>query len=294
MAPMLARTATRTEALAQITRVLGAAGIDEPRREASALLCAVLDIDRAALVIGGDASLGEQAEMLGDIVMRRARREPLSRILGRRAFWTLDLEIGPATLDPRPDTETVVEVVLAEIRRGGRTRAPLRILDLGTGSGAILLALLSELANARGIGIDISPQALAIARRNAEHHGLAGRVELRLGSWLDGITGPFDVIVSNPPYVRSLDIAQLDPEVRDHDPPAALDGGPDGLDAYRAIIPAAARLLGPSGILAVEIGEDQAAAVDRMMAEQRLAPLTRAGRVWPDLSGRPRCVAATT
>ena len=294
MAPMLARTATRTEALAQITRVLGAAGIDEPRREASALLCAVLDIDRAALVIGGDASLGEQAEMLGDIVMRRARREPLSRILGRRAFWTLDLEIGPATLDPRPDTETVVEVVLAEIRRGGRTRAPLRILDLGTGSGAILLALLSELANARGIGIDISPQALVIARRNAEHHGLAGRVELRVGSWLDGITGPFDVIVSNPPYVRSLDIAQLDPEVRDHDPPAALDGGPDGLDPYRAIIPAAARLLGPSGILAVEIGEDQAAAVDRMMAEHRLAPLTGAGRVWPDLSGRPRCVAATT
>lgn len=172
--------------------------------------------------------------------------------------------------------------------------APLAVLDVGTGSGAILIALLSELPQARGTGVDVSCKALKVARRNAERNGLGGRVVMQQGHWLDGLTGPFDVIVSNPPYIPSAEIDRLETAVRSYDPRPALDGGPDGLAPYRAIIPATARLLAPGGIVAVEIGETQGEVVDRLMAEVGLGPLAQVGRVWLDSSGRPRCVAGKT
>lgn len=285
---------SRREAVETAARRLAGAGIDEPRREATVLVRTVLGLDAAELVTGEAEALGAGAVPLSAALERRARHEPLSRIVGRRAFWTLDLEIGPETLDPRPETETVVEVVLAELRRQERMHAPLAVLDVGTGSGAILIALLSELPQARGTGVDVSCKALKVARRNAERNGLGGRVVMQQGHWLDGLTGPFDVIVSNPPYIPSAEIDRLETAVRSYDPRPALDGGPDGLAPYRAIIPATARLLAPGGIVAVEIGETQGEVVDRLMAEVGLGPLAQVGRVWLDSSGRPRCVAGKT
>lgn len=291
---LLDATTSRRDAAELATRVLSEAGLDEPRREAAALLSAILDLGAADLVTDPGLEIGVRARRLAAALDRRARHEPLSRILGRRAFWTLELEITPATLDPRPETETLVEVVRDELVRRGRCQCALAILDLGTGSGAILLALLAEFPNARGLGTDVSPAALEVARRNAVRSGVGERAAFRAASWLDGIAGSFDVIVSNPPYIPSGDIAGLGMAVRGYDPPGALDGGPDGLDPYRIIIPRGARLLSPGGVMAVEIGATQAAAVDRLMDEAGLAALGPNGRVWPDLAGRPRCVAAKT
>jgi release factor glutamine methyltransferase len=190
---------------------------------------------------------------------RRIRGEPVARILGRWEFWGLDLALGPATLVPRPDTETVVEAALGFVRRSAG--AGLRILDLGTGSGAILLALLSELPAAAGVGTDISPEALAVASGNAARLGLSGRAAFTQADWTAGIGGRFDLVVSNPPYIPADDIAALDPEVRDHDPRVALDGGPDGLDAIRTILAGLRPVLAPVGAAFIEIGAGQRGAV---------------------------------
>jgi release factor glutamine methyltransferase len=192
---------------------------------------------------------------LADLAARRAAGEPLSKIAGRREFWGLTLIVSPDVLDPRPETETLIETALKLI--GARRRARLRILDLGVGSGAILCALLTECPAALGLGVDASPATVAIASRNVEACGLAARAEIRLGSWTQGVEGPFDLIVSNPPYIRSADIEALQREVRDFDPRLALDGGADGLDAYRAILPASVGLLAPGGRLIVEVGAGQ-------------------------------------
>ena len=247
---------TRAEALAGLGEIFRNCGFDEPLREARLTLCAAAGLDPAALIAGPDEPLGPRSGQVGEFARRRARGEPLSKILGRRAFWGLDLRVSRDVLDPRPETETIVEAALALY--GARKREPLRILDLGVGSGALLCALLREFGHARGIGVDRSEAAAAIARMNTEACGFAGRAEIRVGSWTENLDGPFDLIVSNPPYIPSAEIAGLPREVRDFDPRLALDGGADGLDAYRAILPAAARILAPGGSVMAEVGAGQA------------------------------------
>ena len=251
---------SRAEALAWLAETFERAGLEEPKREARLALCEAGGLSQASLIAAPEIALGDfAATRLRDFAARRAAGEPLSRIARRREFWGLALGLSPDVLDPRPETETLVEAALELI--GARRRERLRILDLGVGSGAILCALLCECPAARGIGVDASPAAVALARSNVEALGLSGRAEIRPGSWTEGVEGLFDLIVSNPPYVRSGAIDGLDRAVRDFDPHLALDGGADGLDGYRAILPASFGLLAPGGRLIVEVGADQAADV---------------------------------
>lgn len=200
----------------------------------------------------------EQSAQLAALVDRRAGREPVAHILGSKGFWKILLRVTPAVLTPRPETETLLDALLPEIPLD----RPLRVLDLGVGSGAILLAILAERPNAVGLGVDVSEEALAVARENAANLGLASRAALMRGDWTAGLEPEsFDVVVSNPPYIRSGDIAGLAPEVRDHEPRLALDGGPDGLDAYRALAPQVLSVLRPGGLFGVEVGAGQAADV---------------------------------
>lgn len=267
--------------------LLGAAGVELPRRDARLLLAEALG-GRPDLVTGYPERLLEpgQENRFRTLVERRAAREPVSRILGWREFWSLDLQVNPDVLDPRPESETVVEAVLARI---DNRQAPLRILDLGTGSGCLLLALLSELPRARGLGVDISSAALVIARKNARKLGLAPRAAFRQGDWAQGITGSWQAIVSNPPYIMDQEIGDLAPEVARYDPKLALSGGADGLAAYRSLAPQAARLLAPDGVLGLEVGAGQACEVGRLLGTAGLAVLDCVR----DLAGQERCVLAT-
>ena len=293
----------RDAAVRALQRAFAVAGLDTPGLDARLLAAAALGIDQAALLASGEAGLdGRAAHRMAALAQRRLGREPVSRILGRRWFHGLELEIGPATLDPRPETETLVDGVLQTLRAAGAGRVVppaaatgegLRILDLGTGSGAILAALLAALPQACGVGLDISDEALTVARRNADRHGIGCRAAFRLSHWLDGL-GPdeqFDVVVSNPPYIPRADIAELAPEVRCFDPLAALDGGADGLDAVRIILAATRNHLAPGGLLALEIGAGQAGLVERAaLVEPWLVP-EPADEHWYDLGGHRRCVA---
>jgi release factor glutamine methyltransferase len=220
------------------------------------------------------------AARLAEFAARRLAREPVARILGEREFWGLRFKLSPATLVPRPDTETVVRAALAS----AEARQGLRILDLGTGTGCLLVALLHERPGATGIGVDHSFEAVCTARRNAERNGVAARATFAVSDWGAAIEGRFDLIVSNPPYIPSGDIAGLAPEVRAHDPALALDGGEDGLAAYRAIFPEAGRLLAPGGALVVEFGKGQEGG---LRAAARVAGLEIVS-VEADLEGRPR------
>jgi release factor glutamine methyltransferase len=259
---------------------------DEPQREARLLLAAAGALKASDLVGAPEAPLGASAPRVSEFASRRAAGEPLSRIVGRREFWSLSLAISPDALDPRPETETIVEAALATF--AARRAEALRVLDLGVGSGALLCAILTELPAARGIGVDFSEGAARIARANVEALGLANRAEIRVGDWGAGLDGPFDLIVANPPYVRSGEIAGLAREVRDHDPRLALDGGEDGLEAYRAILPQIARLLAPSsGWFFLEVGAGQAEAVADIATRAGLADMA----ILPDLAGVPRVVA---
>jgi release factor glutamine methyltransferase len=263
--------------------------IDSAELDARILVGAVLGLDLTG-VIAASARLLTPDEMarLADFTRRRLQGEPVARILGTKEFWGLPLRLSAATLVPRPDTETVVELALELLRAAPFPNNTLRIADIGTGSGAILLALLSELPDAHGIGTDISTAALQTAHSNAVDLGLGKRATFIACDYAVALSGRFDLIVSNPPYVRSADIAGLAAEVRDHDPHRALDGGCDGLDAYRALVPQAAALLMPSGILAVEVGHGQSADVARMMVAEGLT-LERPPKA--DLSGIHRAVA---
>ncbi|MBT5413757.1 MAG: peptide chain release factor N(5)-glutamine methyltransferase [Rhodospirillaceae bacterium] len=273
--------------VADAAAVLVSAGIESARLDARLLAAHALGLAPEAPILRPEAAVGpEGRERLQSAIRRRSAGEPVSRILKRREFWSLEFEIGPAVLDPRPDSEAVVAAVLD--RLGDRTR-PWRILDLGTGSGCLLLALLSELPAAEGIGVDISAGAAAMARGNALRLGLGGRARFVAGDWASALAGRYDAIVSNPPYIPSGDLAALAPEVTDHDPRLALDGGGGGLDHYRAILAGAAHLLAPSGLLALEFGEGQGAAIEAMVSAAQLAV---DGTV-PDLAGRPRCLLAT-
>jgi release factor glutamine methyltransferase len=277
---------TPGEVVARVAARLAAAGVAEARAEAWLLLAAVTGRERVRLMAGAAAALGpDQKARLDALVRRRAAREPIAYILNEKEFWSLAFEVGPAVLIPRPETETVVEAVLHEI---GEPTGQLRILDLGTGSGCLLLALLSELPDATGLGTDASHDALAIARRNAARLGLADRCEFRLAHWGEGVIGPFDAIVSNPPYVAEAEWERLQPEIRAFEPRAALVAGPDGLDAFRALAPDCARLLARDGLCALEIGYGQADDVTGILARHGLRITKRRA----DLAGIERSLVA--
>ena len=248
-----------------VTTQFEAAGIDSPALDARLIVGHALSLDHTALASSPMRVLtAADRGTIAELAARRLRGEPVARILGVKEFWGLPFALSPATLVPRPDTETVVEAALATIG-DDRRRETLRIVDLGTGTGAILLALLHELPNATGLGTDIDPQALETAQMNAHALGLTARTEFILADFSTALNGRFDLVVSNPPYIPTRDIASLAREVRDHDPRGALDGGADGLDAYRAIARQAPVLLGDNGVLIVEIGIGQAADVEALM-----------------------------
>lgn len=278
---------TRIEAIASIADRLEAAGVAYPQDEARALLRGAAALTRLELALAPRAPLtDEESRVLSDYAARRAAHEPVSRILGERGFWTLDLTVAPDVLDPRPDTETLVETALSLVE--GKRDAPLSILDLGSGSGAIVCALLSELPSAFALAVDLSAQACAATAANLSRCGLADRASVMRGRWAEAIAGRFDLVVSNPPYVRSGEIAGLDPEVRLHDPALALDGGADGLDCYREIVRDLPRLLAEDGFILFEVGYDQAASVAALLGAQGL----QIARVVRDAGDRERVVAA--
>jgi release factor glutamine methyltransferase len=263
--------------------------IDSAELDARILVGAVLGLDLTGVIAKAARLLtSDETTRLEDFARRRLAGEPVARILGTREFWGLPLKLSAATLVPRPDTETVVELALEILRAGRPANHPLRIADIGTGSGAILLALLSELPDAYGIGTDISEAALQTAHSNALDLGLAGRARFVACDYAAALAEDFDLIVSNPPYIRSVEIAALAPEVRDHDPRRALDGGADGFDAYRALVPQAAKRLAPGGILVVEVGAGQSAEVAQLMTAAGLMP---GGAPKADLAGIHRAVA---
>lgn len=282
-----ARTiATARHALADRFRQ---AGIDSAETDARLLMAHALGINRAELIANGERALTlEQTKSIDALAERRLKHEPVARIFGRKEFWSLSLQISPAVLVPRPETETVIEAALDALVRDARQMERLRILDIGTGSGALLLALLSELPNATGTGTDISTAALGVARGNAGRSDLGTRCAFVACDIAAGVRGPFDLIVSNPPYVVHGEIASLAPEVRDYDPALALDGGTDGLNGYRAIAAQARGLLAPGGMVIVELGMGQEEAVRALFTQAGL--FVTAAR--HDLAGIPRALSA--
>ncbi|WP_245479752.1 peptide chain release factor N(5)-glutamine methyltransferase [Hansschlegelia zhihuaiae] len=275
---------TRSDVLRKAALRLAEAGLPTPELEARALAQEALGLSPTQLLADGGAEVSLlRSAQLDAFLDRRLSGEPVDRILGCREFWGLGFALSPETLSPRPDTETVVEAALAEI---GDADGAISVLDLGTGSGCLLLALLSELPNAWGLGVDLSPGAANTARENAESLGLAGRARFAAGHWAAAVATRFDLLVSNPPYIATDDIAALDVEVRAHDPRRALDGGTDGLDAYRAILREAPRLLAPGGAAVLELGAGQAGAVGELAVASGLAVI-RAAR---DLAGVERAL----
>lgn len=265
-----------------LTKRLDAGGIDTPEIDARLLIEAASGITREQLAADPDAALSEaQAEKLEALVQRRLKREPMSHILGRRAFWTLDLKADARALTPRPDTEIIVEAALERLGD-----APPRILDLGVGSGAILLALLSERKDAYGVGLDRSAAALSLTAENAAALDLANRLSLVEADWAEPVEGRFDLVVSNPPYIPSGELAGLDPEVG-FDPAGALDGGADGMAAYRVLAAQLPRLMRPFGTAVVEVGAGQAEAVTAIMEEAGALVVAEARR---DLGGHARAL----
>ena len=272
--------------LGEVASMLSQAGFTEPRRAARRLVASTLDLTPAELLSHSEQVLDEQhTGRVRRALDRMAEHEPLSRIVGRREFWGLEFTLCGDTLDPRPETETVVEAVL---RRVLDRDAPLRFLDLGTGTGCILLALLSEFPAATGFGVDLALGAVMTARRNAAALGLAERAHFLVGDWGTAMSGKFDVIASNPPYIASAALADLPPEVALYDPCLALDGGADGLGAYRALVVDLARLLQPGAVLVIEVGFSQAPAVAAMLRASGMA-IEGCER---DLAGIARCVVA--
>ena len=263
--------------------------IDSAELDARMLVGAVLGLDLTGMIATASRRLtSDESIRLEDFARRRLTGEPVARILGQKEFWGLPLTLSAATLVPRPDTETVVELALEMLRVAQDPNRALLIADIGSGSGAILLALLSELPDAYGVGTDISGAALRTASANAAHLGFAPRAGFVACDYAAALSDRFDLIVSNPPYIRSADIGGLAAEVRDHDPHRALDGGADGLDAYRALIPQAAPLLAPRGALVVEAGQGQAREIEGLMTA---AGLMLEGPAKADLAGIRRAVA---
>lgn len=266
-------------ALVEATRTLAAVS-DTPRLDAELLMAHALGATREQLLLHHlDAAV---PEAFAALVQRRLMHEPVAYITGTRAFWTIELQVGPGALVPRPDSETLIEAAIAYFGE----RRPATVLDLGTGPGTLLLAALDQWPEATGLGIDASEAALAYARANAERLGMAGRAQFRLGDWAGEIGERFDLVLANPPYIGTEE--PLPPEVRDHEPASALFAGLDGLDDYRRIVPALSRLIAPGGCALLEIGHTQAEAVCSLALQHGFAAV-----VYNDLGGRPRAVRLT-
>lgn len=257
-----------------------------PRAHARALIAHALNLSPDAVFLTPDRPVTENEHArIQALVQRAMGGEPLSRITGTREFWGLPFQLSPATLDPRPDSETMVEELQ---RQCPDPQTPLKMLDLGTGSGCLLLAALHSYPNTTGLGVDKSPAAALTARRNAANLGLGNRAGFVVGDWATAITSRFDVVLSNPPYIPSGDIAGLDVAVREHDPHLALDGGTDGLEPYRILGPELRRLLSPAGLALLEIGQGQAPAVTDMLSGCGLVVT----KCVPDLAGIARIIVA--
>jgi len=262
------------------------AKIENPKADARLLLCHAVGFDVAKLVAYESAEAPISAlDGFERLLSRRISGEPVARIVGEKEFWSLRFALGSETLVPRPETETIVEAALAEISDRQRT---LSILDLGTGTGAILAALLSELPNAKGVAVDKSEAALRVARDNIRNLSLGCRVSCVVGDWASAIDGTFDLIVSNPPYIATKELALLSPEVRDHDPRLALEAGADGLHAYRAIVNQLPGRLAANGKAVLELGQGQEDAVGALV--RGIDKLEVAGSARKDLSGIPRAL----
>jgi release factor glutamine methyltransferase len=280
-------TTTLGSVLARARARLCLAGIDNAGLEARLIIGDALALPAAVVFCHPERPVGSSADArITAMVERRVTREPLAYILGRREFWSLDFRVSPATLIPRPESETLIEAALAGIT--DRT-APLAVLDLGTGSGCLLLALLSELPHASGLGIDRSAAALAIARANAVALNLDGRARFAAADWGEGVSGRFDLILCNPPYIATADLPDLPADVRCFEPSLALDGGDDGMAAFRRIVQHTTHLLAPKARIFLEIAPSQAAAVGELLLSHGMQHIeTR-----KDLSGRWRCVSGT-
>lgn len=277
---------TVADLIAEGARRLAAAGVERARFEARLLLAKASGLDVEALIGRPEGAVEAAAvERFRAWLARRAAREPMARILGSQEFWSLSFALSPETLIPRPDSETLVQAALAGI---ADRAAALSLLDLGTGSGCLLLALLSELPHAHGIGVDRSLAAAAQAAANARHLGLAARARFVVGDWGTPLAGRFDLILANPPYLRTAEIPALAPEVARHEPPLALDGGSDGLDAVRALALDLPRLLKPEGRALIEVGLGQAPAAEGILRLHGLTPEDR----YRDLAGLERVVTA--
>jgi release factor glutamine methyltransferase len=285
---------TVREALARSTSQLQRAGIDQPGNDARRLAAAVLELSAAQLISQPERQLSPQQRVrLERCIARRCNCEPVSRILGEREFYGRSFAISPATLDPRPDSETLIEAVLERVRREGWDALPLHILDVGTGSGCLLLTLLCELPNAVGVGTDISDAALDVARDNARRLGVEHRAQWMVRDALAGIGERFELLVSNPPYVRSGEIAGLEAEVRCFDPWSALDGGADGLDVVRRLIAGIPSIV-PNGWIVLEMGYDQADAVAGLLGSRQSQLKLAEIEFCQDVTGKRRGVAART
>lgn len=276
-------TATVGALLQAATRRLTEEGNDNPRLDARLLLAHALGAEGRLHGREDDPVTAEDRTRYAAFLARRIGGEPVSRILGSREFWSLEFDLSPATLDPRPDSETLIDALLE--LHPDRARA-YRILDLGTGTGCLLLAALSEFPNAEGVGVDIDAGCIQVARKNAEKLCLSSRARMIRSRWADNVNGPFDMILSNPPYIPTSDIAELQSEVKTHDPMQALDGGPDGLDAYRNIAEYLPSLLGEDGLAVLEFGEGQGPSISRIMDASGLT----VDGFRNDLAGIERCI----
>jgi len=278
-----------SEALHHVAQSFRTGGVEEAEADARVLIGYALHLDRARLIAQSDRILeAREVTVISALATRRLRREPMSRIVGQKEFWSLPISVTPDVLVPRPETETVVEAALDFVMRSGLRLEKLRVLDIGTGSGALLLALLNELKNAIGTGTDVSSAALDVASANAARCRLDSRCNFVVCDIATGVEGPFDLVVSNPPYIAHDEIETLAPEVRDYDPQVALDGGQDGLDAYRSIAGDAKRILAPGGRLFVELGAGQNEEVRSLFTKAGLSP----GIPRKDLAGIPRVLGA--
>ena len=279
-------------AFVEAAQILREAGIETPELDARLLLCHAASLTHEAFIARAREDLRpDVAALLEGALARRLKREPVARITGTREFHGRSFLLRPEALDPRPDTETLIDAALDIVGKKGWREKPLKLLDLGTGSGSILVTLLAELPRATGIGTDRSVDALALAAANASAHGVATRASFVAVDWLDAIAGKFDLILSNPPYLAASEIAGLAADVAAYDPRLALDGGPDGLRAYRRIAARAREVLAEDGRLLVEIGPAQGEAVGAIFAGSGLRP-DEAGNLKLDLAGRPRVVVA--
>jgi release factor glutamine methyltransferase len=272
--------------VSRVAKRLWQVGIENEDYEARVLVAYALGLPSATLYVDAPEHLSFRQGMdIEHYVERRCKREPLSKIVGEKEFWSLPFRVSKATLDPRPDSETLIDAVLEYLPHHD---APLRFLDIGTGSGCLLLSALQEYPHSTGVGVDISPDALKIARYNADALGMTARTTFLEGSWTAPIEDVFDVILSNPPYIATAEIATLAPEVREFDPMLALDGGVDGLEAYRQLMPLLEAVLQPQGYIFLEIGYTQQVAVEALVIEAGLQVVA----CRQDLAGNPRCVVA--